>query len=92
MRFKRVMADNEFVLAFSKSEGGNHLLIVVNLNAWYTEQATVSVPLEEFGLREDQQYEVEDLLSGERYQWQGRGNFVRLVPGETPGHVLRLVS
>ncbi|MEO6739254.1 MAG: alpha-1,4-glucan--maltose-1-phosphate maltosyltransferase [Chthoniobacteraceae bacterium] len=85
-------ADNEFVLAYSKSEGGNHLLIIVNLNAWYTEESSVLVPLEEFGLREDQQYEVEDLLTGERYQWQGRRNFVRFVHGKTPGHVLRLVT
>ena len=64
----------------------------MSLNAWYAEETTVLVPLEEFGLREDQPYEVEDLLTGERYEWKGRVNFVRLVPGETPGHVLRLAS
>ena len=85
-------ADNEFVLAFSKSEGGNHLLIIVNLDAWHAQDATVSVPLEEFGLREDWSYEVEDLLTGERYPWHGRNNFVRLIPGKTPGHVLRIVN
>ncbi len=85
-------ADNEFVLAWSKSEGSNHLLIIVNLNAWYAEEATVLVPLEEFGLRDGASYAVEDLLTGERYEWKGRANFVRLDPEKTPGHVLRLVS
>ena len=64
----------------------------MNLNAWYAEEATVLVPLEEFGLGDDEPYEIEDLLTGERYQWKGRANFVRLVPGKTPGHVLRLVT
>ena len=84
-------ADNDLVLAWSKSEGANHLLIVVNLDAWHTQDATIHVPLEEFGLVEGQAFEIEDLLTGERYVWKGRANFVRLVPGKTPAHVLRLV-
>lgn len=64
----------------------------MNLDAWHAQDATISVPLEEFGLREGQPYEVEDLLTGERYYWQGRSNFVRLIPGKTPGHVLRILS
>jgi starch synthase (maltosyl-transferring) len=84
--------DNEMVIAWSKSEGGNHLLIIVNLDAWHQQDATVYVPLEEFGLREHQSYELEDLLTGERYIWRGRANFVRLVPGSRPGHVLRLAT
>jgi starch synthase (maltosyl-transferring) len=90
IRFQHV--DNEMVLAWSKSEGRNRLLIIVNLDAWHQQDATVYVPLEEFGLREDQPYEVEDLLTRERFVWSGRGNFVRLVPGSRPGHVLRLVT
>jgi hypothetical protein len=31
---------------------------------------------------------MHDLLSGERYTWQGRRNFIRLGPGM--GHVFRL--
>jgi starch synthase (maltosyl-transferring) len=82
---------NDLLLAYSKSVPGNHLLIVVNLNAWHAEQAMVQVPLEEFRLGDGEEYEVEDLLTGERYRWRGRRNFVRLVPGEKAGHVLRLV-
>jgi starch synthase (maltosyl-transferring) len=84
-------ANNEHVLAFSKSDGDNHLLIIVNLDVWYPEDAFVSVPLEEFGLHDDEAYGVKDLLTDECYQWRGRQNFVRLVPGERVGHVLRIV-
>ena len=84
-------ADNDLVLAYSKGHGANHLLIIVNLDAWHAQDASVSVPLEDLGLRDGEPYEVEDLLTGDRYEWKGRQNFVRLVPGETPGHVFRIV-
>ena len=84
-------AENDLILAYSKGFGANHLLIVVNLDAWHSQDAFVSVPLESFGLRGDEAYEVEDLLTNKRYQWRGRQNFVRLVPGETPGHIFRVV-
>jgi len=84
-------ADNDLVLAYSKGHAGNHLLIVVNLDAWHSQDATVEVPLEDFGVSDGAVYEVEDLLTGARYEWQGRRNFVRLAPGETPGHVFRIV-
>ena len=54
-------------------------------------EATVEVPLEQFGLAENANFKVEDLLTGERYTWKGRRNFVRLVPGEKTGHILRVV-
>ena len=86
-----VGTDNDLILAYAKCADGNHLLIVVNLNAWSAEQATVEVPLEQFGLAENANFKVEDLLTGERYTWKGRRNFVRLVPGEKTGHILRVV-
>lgn len=84
-------ADNDLVLAYSKSEAENHLLIIVSLDAWHTQDAFVDVPIERFGLTEDQTYTVEDLLTDERYTWKGRRNFVRLFPESKPGHVLRVV-
>ncbi len=81
---------NDLLLAYSKVTGGNHLLIVVNLNAWYAEQGMVEVPLEEFGLWEGAEFQVEDLLTGEKWTWRGRRNFVRLAPHERVGHVFRV--
>jgi starch synthase (maltosyl-transferring) len=84
-------ADNDLVLAYSKSAGHNHLLIIVNLDAWHSQDAFVSVPLEEFGLHEGESFHVEDLLTDAHFHWHGRRNFVRLTPGVAPGHILRLV-
>ena len=85
-------ADNDLVLCYSKSTiaRDNLLLIVVNLDAWHTQDAYVSVPLEEFGFGEGDTYQVHDLLSDEHYVWTGRKNFVRLDPQTHPAHVFRI--
>ena len=85
-------ADNGFVLCYSKSTAArdNLLLVVVNLDVWHTQDAFVDVPLEEFGLAENETYQVHDLLADERFLWTGRRNFVRLDPQVRPAHVFRI--
>jgi starch synthase (maltosyl-transferring) len=36
---------------------------------------------------ESDSYQVEDLLSGARYTWRGRRNYVELDPDIQPAHV-----
>ncbi len=51
------------------------------------------MPVEEFPLPEgaaEGGYFVNDLLTGERYRWQGRRNYVSLDPHARPAHILRL--
>ena len=38
----------------------------------------------------DQQYQVHDLLSDQRYLWRGRHNFVMLEPQHAPAHIFLL--
>jgi starch synthase (maltosyl-transferring) len=42
------------------------------------------------GLEPGSVYQVFDLMSGERYQWQAGENYVRLDPLEKPGHLFRI--
>ena len=44
--------------------------------------------LRSLGLDAGVAYEAHDLISGARYYWGGRRNFIRLEPGM--GHVLRI--
>jgi starch synthase (maltosyl-transferring) len=37
-----------------------------------------------------QPYQAHDLLSGQRYRWEGRRNYVSLDPSHMPAHVLTL--
>ncbi len=90
LRFQH--ADNDLVLCYSKATVArdNLILVVVNLDVWHPQDAFVSVPLEEFGLAEDETYQVHDLLTDTRYLWTGRRNFVRLDPALHPAHVFRI--
>jgi starch synthase (maltosyl-transferring) len=90
LRFQN--ADNEFVLCYSKATVAreNLILVVVNLDVWHTQDAYVTVPLEDFGLAENETYQMHDLLTDARYLWTGRRNFVRLDPQAHPAHVFRI--
>ncbi|MGD2152378.1 MAG: alpha-1,4-glucan--maltose-1-phosphate maltosyltransferase [Gemmatimonadales bacterium] len=84
-------SENDQILFYKKSVPGNDLLVVVNLDPFEVRESTIHVPVTDLGLSGDQPYEVEDLLSGERYEWRGAVNYVRLDPQQRVGHVLRVV-
>ncbi|MCZ4121457.1 alpha-1,4-glucan--maltose-1-phosphate maltosyltransferase [Streptomyces sp. H39-S7] len=81
--------DNDAVLAYSKRSGEDVVLVVVNLDAHHTQEATVSLNMPELGLEWHESVPVRDELTGETYHW-GRENYVRLEPGCTPAHIVHL--
>ena len=81
--------DNDALLAYSKRRGDDVVLVVVNLDPFHTQEATVSLNMPELGLSWHESFPVRDALTGETYHW-GRDNYVRLEPGRVPAHVLSL--
>lgn len=84
--------NNEKILCYYKSTGdySNIILVVVTLDAYHKQSGTVRVPLSELGLDADKPYLAHDLLSGDRYVWQGEDNYVELDPAATPAHIIKL--
>ncbi|NSC23988.1 DUF3416 domain-containing protein [Streptomyces albus subsp. chlorinus] len=100
-------ADNDNILVYSKhgrrQPGESHddtVLVVVNLDAHHTHEATVSLDMTHFAasglspaqLSGAESFPVRDQLTGATYHW-GRDNYVRLAPGgESPAaaHILTL--
>ncbi|MBT3155645.1 alpha-1,4-glucan--maltose-1-phosphate maltosyltransferase, partial [Streptomyces sp. CHD11] len=78
-------ADQESVIAYSKRQGSNTVLVVANLDPHHTQEATVSLDMPQLGLEWHESVPVRDELTGEVYAW-GRANYVRLGPGGA--HVL----
>ncbi|WP_103544188.1 alpha-amylase family glycosyl hydrolase, partial [Streptomyces sp. SM1] len=78
-------ADQEAVIAYSKRQGSNIVLVVANLDPHHTQEATVSLDMPQLGLDRHESVPVRDELTGETYAW-GRANYVRLGPGGA--HVL----
>jgi starch synthase (maltosyl-transferring) len=85
-------AENDQILCFSKSTTAldNLLLVVVTVDAWNPQSAFVHVPLEQFGIGADEEYVMEDLLTGEKFHWRGARNFIALDPHHRPAHVFRV--
>ncbi|WP_225849863.1 alpha-1,4-glucan--maltose-1-phosphate maltosyltransferase [Streptomyces sp. HPF1205] len=81
--------DNDALMAYSKRRGGDVVLVVVNLDPFHTQEATVSLNMPELGLSWHESFPVRDELTGETYHW-GRDNYVRLEPGRAPAHVFSL--
>ena len=89
-------ADDEQVLVFSKhldaaatGTGTPDTVLVVSLTAHDRDAwTTLSLDLDELGVGES--FEVEDLLTGERFRW-GRDPYVILSAQDRPAHVLRII-
>ncbi|MCJ8210572.1 alpha-1,4-glucan--maltose-1-phosphate maltosyltransferase [Mucilaginibacter sp. RS28] len=71
-------------------ERGNTMIMAVNLDVFNTQGGHVNLPLDKLGIDPDRPYQVHDLLSGDRYTWQGAWNFVQLNPYQMPAHVFRV--
>jgi starch synthase (maltosyl-transferring) len=89
--------DSDQILAYSKSDGTDTVLTVVNLDPHHTHEATVSLDIEAMELTSPEPHspgdgttgdalDVEDQLTGARYRW-GRHNYVRLDPHSQSAHI-----
>ena len=86
-------SENEKIICYSKStpDFANTILVAVNLDYRNEQGSWINLDLDLLNLRTDQQFTVEDLLTGAQYQWRGSWNYVALKPETQPAHVLRIV-
>src|SRR5581483_5338694 len=69
--------DNPQLLCYSKTseDGADVRLMVVNLDAFWTQGGFVNLDFSALGLPEGASFVVHDLLTGARYPWRGRRNY-----------------
>ena len=84
---------NDQLLCYTKESGdrSNLILTVVNLDPKNTQSGFVTLPLYDLLIPEDRPFEVEDLLTGARYTWNGPANYVELNPARASGHILKIL-
>jgi starch synthase (maltosyl-transferring) len=84
--------DNESLLFYGKATDdlSNVILMVVNLDPFHTQNGWVRVPIKELGLDTQQPYLVHDLLSDDKYIWQGERNYVELNPQVLPANIFKV--
>jgi starch synthase (maltosyl-transferring) len=90
LRFQTV--ENEQIIFYSKATEGldNIILVLVNLDPYNIQSGFAYVPLESFAINDSAPFQVEDLLTGEKFDWRGHRNFVMLDPHSRPAHIFRL--
>jgi len=83
--------DNDAVLAYSKFDPvtGDQVLVVVTLNPFGPEEATLWLDMNALGMEPYDRFWVRDEISGDEYQW-GQSNYVRLDPAKAVAHVLNM--
>jgi starch synthase (maltosyl-transferring) len=84
--------DNEQLICYSKhtDDLDDVVLVVVNLDPHHPQSGHIELPLGDWRVDSGKTYQAHDLLSGARYLWSGRRNFVQLDPARSPAHVFRL--
>jgi starch synthase (maltosyl-transferring) len=84
--------DSDNVLFFSKvsSDRKNMVLVAVNLDPFRVQTAKLRIPLEDFGIEPGKSYLVHDLLSEDKFIWQGEWNSVELDPEVAPARIFRI--
>ncbi|HET7667484.1 MAG TPA: alpha-1,4-glucan--maltose-1-phosphate maltosyltransferase, partial [Mycobacterium sp.] len=83
--------DNDALLAYSKFDPvtGDQVLVVVTLNPFGPEEATLWLDMAALGFEPYDRFWVRDEITGDEYQW-GQANYVRLDPARAVAHVLNM--
>ncbi|UZG42700.1 alpha-1,4-glucan--maltose-1-phosphate maltosyltransferase [Caldimonas thermodepolymerans] len=84
--------DNEQLIAYAKrsADGDNVILTVVNLDPHHVQSGWLDLEAEALGIDAGQPCQVHDLLTDQRFVWNGTRNFILLDPSQVPAHVFRL--
>lgn len=82
--------DNEQLIAYAKQsdDGANVVVTVVNLDSHQTHSGWLELDPESIGVEPEQPFQMHDLLSDQRFVWQGSRHFVQLDPQRVPAHIM----
>jgi starch synthase (maltosyl-transferring) len=85
-------ANNPQLIVYSKrtADGGDVVLVVVNLDPHNPQSDVVWLDLDELGFAADEEFLASDELTGETYTWRGPSPYVFLHPTRQPAHILHL--
>ncbi|MEJ2113196.1 MAG: alpha-1,4-glucan--maltose-1-phosphate maltosyltransferase [Flavobacteriaceae bacterium] len=83
--------DNDNLLAFYKwnNEKTNELLVIISLDAYYSQKGTIQLPLEDLGIVNGHQIQVKDLITDSSYNWSNEWNYIELHP-TLPFHIFKI--
>ncbi|RZL67049.1 MAG: alpha-1,4-glucan--maltose-1-phosphate maltosyltransferase, partial [Rhodococcus sp. (in: high G+C Gram-positive bacteria)] len=87
LRFLAVQNDQLIAYAKTSPDGRNVIVTVVNLDPQNAQDGWIGLEPASIGVEAGQPYQMHDLLTDERYLWQGDWHYVRLDPQQAAAHV-----
>lgn len=86
--------ENEAILCYGKrsADGTSLIVTVVSIDPHHKQAGWVQLPLDELNIDPHQSFLAHDLISDDKYIWQGERNYIELDPQVMPGHILRIQS
>jgi len=85
-------SSDENVIFYGKTsyDEKNTVFIAVNLDPFNTHKSILSIPIEQFGLTEDKEYEIEELITDKIYKLKRSKNEVELNPDKEPAMIFKI--
>ena len=88
LRFLQI--DNDQLMAYAKTsaDGSNVVVTVVNLDPYNAQSGWLALDPASIGVEPDHTFQMHDMLSDQRFVWQGGHHFVQLDPNRVPAHIM----
>ncbi len=85
-------SDDDNILCYGKRslDGGNVILVAVNLDPFEPHRARIRLPLEPLGIGQDERFQAHELITDRRHLWKGAEQTLLLDPREEPAAIFRL--
>jgi len=82
---------NEHLIAFYKwnDDKSNETLTIISLDNYYMQSGSLQLPLKELQISQGQKVSVEDLVTGNSYNWYDEWNYIELHPS-LPFHIFKI--
>ncbi|WP_332054527.1 alpha-1,4-glucan--maltose-1-phosphate maltosyltransferase [Reyranella sp.] len=90
IRFYNATNDQMMVYGRTRSGQDDMILVAVSLDPHHPQETDFELPLWEWKLSDSGSLAAEDLITGHRFTWSGKGQRLRLDPGVLPFAIWRL--
>ncbi len=87
LRFLPIANDQMLAFAKTSADAANVVITVVNLDPDHVQSGWVHLDPSSIGVEQGDAFQVHDLLSNQRFMWQGEHHFVQLDPHASPAHI-----
>ncbi|MDP8972424.1 MAG: alpha-1,4-glucan--maltose-1-phosphate maltosyltransferase, partial [Actinomycetota bacterium] len=85
-------ASDENVICYGKMtpDREDNIIVAVNLDPFQAHEATITLPLHDFGIGPNDQYRADELLTDETFLWTGPSQQLRLDPHRNPAAIYHI--